>query len=92
MATGNKTGGRQQGTPNKVTANVKDNIIAVFNKLGGTSAMAEWAQDNQTQFYNMYSKLIPFKIEGDSDNPLTIITKVELVPLSNNDNSADIST
>ena len=30
-----KTGGRRKGTPNKVTATTRENILAVFTRLGG---------------------------------------------------------
>lgn len=63
MAQGVKTGGRVAGTPNKVNATVKDNVLAVFNRLGGTSGMAEWAEENKTEFYKLYGKLIPTNSE-----------------------------
>lgn len=47
----------------KVTAAVKDNILAVFNRLDGTAGMAKWAKDNQTEFYKMYVKLLPSQSE-----------------------------
>ncbi len=70
MAAGKKTGGRSAGTQNKLTGTAKENIAAVFVKLGGTTAMAEWAKENQTSFYNLYSKLIPVQLTGDSENPI----------------------
>lgn len=60
----NKTGGRKAGTPNKISGDAKDNISAVFIRLGGTAAMAEWAQENKTQFYQIYSKLMPLQLTG----------------------------
>ena len=62
-----KTGGRQKGTPNKVNATVKDNVLAVFNRLGGTSQMAIWATENQTEFYRLYSKLIPSEVNQKTE-------------------------
>lgn len=49
----------RKGRPNKVGAEVKDNILAVFVRLGSTSAMADWARANQTEFYKMYGRLAP---------------------------------
>ena len=63
MSHGEKTGGRVAGTPNKVSATVKDNLIAVFNRLDGTAGMAEWAQANKTDFYKLYAKLLPTQAE-----------------------------
>lgn len=49
----------RKGSPNKVTNTAKENIIAVFTRLGSTAAMAKWASDNQTEFYKLYGRLIP---------------------------------
>jgi hypothetical protein len=83
MALGKKTGGRQKGTPNKLSTTVKDNFIAVFADLNGQDLMhmKEWAKENPTQFYNLYAKLLPLQLAGDQENPIQTITKIELVPL-----------
>jgi len=59
MAKGEKTGGRKTGTPNRLSGTAKENIVAVFTRLGGTAAMAEWAEENKTEFYKMYARLAP---------------------------------
>lgn len=81
MALGKKTGGRQKGTPNKLSTTVKDNFIAVFADLNGQDLthMKEWAAENPTQFYNLYAKLLPFQVAGDPDNPLQVVSKIERV-------------
>ena len=60
--------GRKAGVPNKISATVKDNVISVFDELGGVQHMAKWAIDNPTQFYNIYSKLMPLQLTGAGDN------------------------
>jgi hypothetical protein len=50
---------RPRGVPNKIGAQAKENIVAVFTRLGGTAGMADWARDNQTEFYRLYARLIP---------------------------------
>jgi len=49
---GHKTGGRQVGTPNKVTAIFKDAVRTVYEDIGGNTAFAEWAKENPTEFYS----------------------------------------
>jgi len=66
--TGKKWGGRQKGTPNKLSTTVKENVIAVFNQLGGTENMAEWAKDNPTPFFNIYAKLLPTELDGQIEH------------------------
>jgi len=61
--TGKKFGGRKKGTPNKLSATVKDNVISVFEELGGTDHMKLWAAENPTQFYNIYAKLLPTEVD-----------------------------
>lgn len=57
---------RTVGAKNKISGQAKENIQAVFVRLGSTAAMAKWAEDNQTEFYKIYARLLP--IEGPGDN------------------------
>lgn len=67
MPKGIKYGGRTKDTPNKLSLTVKDNVIAVFNKLGGSEGMAVWAEGNKTEFFKIYAKLLPtdLNLAGD---------------------------
>lgn len=56
---GKKQGGRTKGTPNKMTASVKEAFQAAYKSIGGDKALAQWAKDNPTHFYQLYAKLIP---------------------------------
>ena len=72
MAVGKKTGGRQKGTPNKVSGTVRENVVTVFDQIGGLESMAKWAVENQTEFYRLYSKLLPMQqeITGEDGGPV----------------------
>ena len=54
-----KTGGRKKGSQNKATVEVKEALIKAFNDLGGVASLVEWGSENQTEFYKLWSKLIP---------------------------------
>jgi len=54
-----KTGGRKAGVSNKNTLAAKEAFQIAFDKIGGASALAAWAKDNQTEFYKIYGRLIP---------------------------------
>jgi len=73
MANGGKrpNAGRPKGSPNKLSGTVKDNVIAVFDAIGGVQHMTTWAMDNSTEFYRLYSKLMPLQLTGDPENPIT---------------------
>lgn len=60
-----KTGGRKAGTPNKSTASAKAAMIEAFDELGGADSLVEWGKENQTDFYKLWSKLIPADIKAD---------------------------
>lgn len=54
-----KTGGRVAGTPNKTTASVKAALHEAFERKGGVPALLEWAQNNETEFYKLWGRLVP---------------------------------
>ena len=63
--TGKKFGGRKKGTLNKSTASAKAAMEEAFDNLGGVEALMQWGEDNQTDFYKLWSKLIPADIKAD---------------------------
>ncbi|SAK19213.1 hypothetical protein UA17_01762 [Burkholderia multivorans] len=71
MAKGVKTGGRQKGTPNKTTANVKEAIEKVAAGLGGAEGMLAWAQSdpvNERIFWSqIYPKVLPKEIKAEHE-------------------------
>lgn len=54
-----KAGGRQKGTPNRMTSVAKEAFALAFDEIGGAEALADWARENRTDFYKLFSKLIP---------------------------------
>jgi hypothetical protein len=56
-------GGRPKGTPNKVTVRVRDEIVAVYDRIGGGEAFAAWAQTHRADFYRMFATLAPRPVE-----------------------------
>lgn len=61
---GKKTGGRKKGSLNKTTVSVKQVFEEAFDGLGGTKALVKWAKAEPTEFYKLYSKLIPQDINA----------------------------
>ena len=83
MAAGQKTGGRQKGTPNKITADLKRAILEAAEAAGGEGGTVGYltlqAQENPTAFLTLIGKVLPTTVAGDPDNPLATITRIELV-------------
>jgi len=78
---GLKTGGRQVGTPNKITTAFKDAIRFVYEDIGGHAAFANWAKENPTDFYKIAARLIPTEKNSQEDRNIT----VEIVQFSSED-------
>lgn len=72
MALGQKTGGRQKGTRNRVTYGVKHSISEVFERIGGIEGFADWAEENKSEFYRHYAKLLPIDIGASEEGPLVV--------------------
>ena len=71
MAAGFKTGGRQKGTPNKVTALLKDEILQAAEGAhpeGRIGYLREQALNNPTAFLTLLGKVIPTQVEGPGEN------------------------
>jgi hypothetical protein len=80
-----KTGGRQQGTPNRLTGLFREAVLAVYEGLGGHAAFLQWARENPTEYYRIASRLIPAEMREDGGNKhITVIidhlSKTELPP------------
>lgn len=69
MAKGQKTGGRVKGTPNKLTADVKNMVLAALDKVGGIQYLEDQARANPTAFMTLVGKVLPLQISNADDKP-----------------------
>lgn len=71
MAKGRKTGGRRPGSPNKITSEIRTALTDAFDDLGGVPSLVLWGQENRTEFYKLWSKLVPkdVKVGGTDGGP-----------------------
>lgn len=75
MAKGVKTGGRQKGTPNKMTADVKAAVVEAFENAGGVSYLTKVAMENPQVFCTLLGKVLPLQVATDPDRPLEMTIK-----------------
>ena len=81
MALGAKTGGRQKGTPNKVTAVLKDAILQAAESAhpeGMAAYLQLQANKNPAAFLTLLGKVLPLTHAGDQDNPPIFVTRIGL--------------
>jgi hypothetical protein len=85
MAKGQKTGGRQKGTPNKVSALLKDAILEAAeiagDKEGLVGYLTQQAHDNPAAFLTLLGKVLPMQVTGEDGGPLRV-TRIERVIVS----------
>lgn len=72
---GQKTGGRQKGTPNKTTALLKDAIIKAAEKAGNgdiVTYLHAQAIANPGPFMSLLGKVLPMQVTGEDGEALQI--------------------
>jgi hypothetical protein len=85
--------GRPKGLPNKTTQLLKDAILVAAQRAGGggedgiANYLVEQAEKNPGPFMSLLGKVLPMTVAGDANNPLELVTRIELV--APRDNSAD---
>lgn len=72
MAAGRKTGGRQKGSPNKLTKQLKDMILDALDESGGIEYLKQTAIDHPVAFLTLVGKVLPLQVTGEGGGPLTV--------------------
>ena len=63
--------GRPKGSPNRVTADVREMVIAALQRAGGVRYLARQAELNPVAFLALVGKTLPLKFAGASgDAPI----------------------
>lgn len=70
---GERRGGRQKGTPNKLSGDIKAMIIGALEKKGGQKYLEQQATENPVAFMTLLGKMLPMTVATDPDNPLKVV-------------------
>ena len=84
---GQRFGGRQKGTPNKVTGNLKEAILqAAINvgydgkgKNGLEGYLQKCAEEDSKTYFGLLGRVIPHVVEGNPDKPIEHKLEVSFV-------------
>jgi len=68
--------GRVKGVPNKTTVAVKAALIEAFENLGGVPSLVTWGEENRTEFYKLWAKLLPTEVTGPDGGPIPVQANV----------------
>lgn len=61
-----KTGGRQKGTPNRITRTIREAIEQAFHEVGGPRFLTKLAQDDPRAFSSLLARLIPMQVQAEA--------------------------
>jgi hypothetical protein len=64
--------GRKPGTPNKITADVKEAILASFDTVGGADYLVEQAAKNPQAYLTLIGKVLPLQVNANLDGRISI--------------------
>lgn len=62
--------GRPAGTPNKVSAQLKDMILQALSDAGGVAYLQAQAEKNPGPFLSLVGKVLPLQVTGGDGQPL----------------------
>jgi len=67
--------GRPKGAKNKIPKSLKESFLEVYEMLGGTKGLYQWAsksEKNRAIYYQIVSKLLPQELEHGGQFNITI--------------------
>jgi hypothetical protein len=67
---GRRFGGRQKGTPNKITGDIRAMILGALQAKGGQKYLERCADENPAAFLTLVGKVLPMQVQGDPERPL----------------------
>src|SRR5215468_9757638 len=68
---GERRGGRQKGTPNKMSKALKDMVLGALDDVGGQEYLARMSQEQPGAFMTLLGKVLPTTLAGEPGAPLT---------------------
>jgi hypothetical protein len=74
---GERRGGRQAGTPNKITRELREMVLVALDRAGGVDYLTRQAKANPTAFLSLVGKLLPRENKPEDNGRLTLGELVE---------------
>ena len=76
---GERRGGRQKGTPNKITRTLKESILGALEAEGGVNYLRSVAKENPTVFCALLAKVLPLTIADEKATEVPMVTKINFI-------------
>lgn len=75
---GERRGGRQKGTPNRITKTVREAILGAFDELGGQKWLVKLGKNDEKAFASLLGKVLPTQLTGADGGPIMVASSVAL--------------
>jgi hypothetical protein len=72
-APGERRGGRQRGTPNRLTGDVRAMILGALSEVGGQSYLARQAEQNPVAFMALVGRVLPLQAADHDGERLEVV-------------------
>lgn len=69
---GERRGGRQRGTPNKNTSQLRDMILHALDKAGGVRYLQTQAVESPAAFLTLIGKVLPLQVGAEGTGRLLV--------------------
>ena len=69
---GERRGGRQKGTQNKATTDIKEMVLGALQDVGGRAYLAARAIDSPGPFLTLVGKVLPLQLTGENGAPIAV--------------------
>jgi hypothetical protein len=78
--------GRQAGTPNKVSGELKDMILTALTNKGGVTYLEKQADETPNAFLGLVGKILPLQVTGEDGKavPVAVTFVIQKQPGSDN--------
>lgn len=67
---GVRYGGRKKGTPNKISATLKDIILESLADIGGKAYLVEQSAKNPTAYMSLIGRVLPLQVTDKGGEPV----------------------
>jgi hypothetical protein len=76
---GERRGGRQKGTPNKITRTLKETILGALKAEGGVNYLRSVARETPTVFCALLAKVLPLTVVDEKVAEVPMVTKINFI-------------
>ncbi len=81
--------GRRPGTPNRVTAVVREAVLAAFDEVGGKDYLVQVARNEPKVFCALLARLVPTQVRAELETTLPVVVLRDYTGLENGRDGAN---